>query len=276
MNRSSAGRGLRGARPWRGPWPARRGPWCAVARSVAVSVARAADRSVLSSGTLASAVTTTSRSSTTLRVTFVRIACANADACEHDAPSARCAAADRSATACACRRRGVPPRTGRRPPAPGGGRPPRTRRTHRRRQSPTTPPSITLRLDASDACTTVGRVHDRQHGGRRDAVHVVSECGVADQRQDPVARAHELRLRPGDDTTPSSLRRLRMNGNQGTKVTNGAVRPNENRVPQLHEKYRSIRNAKRTPPKGTTPARGGGGGGRRVSAPGGRADAHPA
>ena len=31
-----------------------------------------------------------------------------------------------------------------------------------------------------------------------------------------------------------------------------------------------------TPEKGTTPARGGGGGGRRVSAPGGRADAHPA
>ncbi|MCW2629686.1 MAG: hypothetical protein JWR48_6408 [Mycobacterium sp.] len=63
----------------------------------------------------------------------------------------------------------------------------------------------------------VGRVHDRQPGGHRDAVHVVSECGVADQRQDPIALVHDLSLRPGDDTTPSSLRRLWMNANLGTR-----------------------------------------------------------
>jgi hypothetical protein len=45
------------------------------------------------------------------------------------------------------------------------------------------------------AARRIGRVDNRQPGGRCDAVHVVSDCGVADQRQDPVACGHDLSLR---------------------------------------------------------------------------------
>ena len=73
------------------------------------------------------------------------------------------------------------------------------------------------------AAGRVGRVDNRQPGGRRDAVHVVSDCGVADQRQDPVACGHDLSLRPGDDTTPSSLRHLWMNADLWINQTNPVV-----------------------------------------------------
>ena len=54
-----------------------------------------------------------------------------------------------------------------------------------------TAPVHTLRLGR------VGRVDDRQPDGRRDAVDIVSQRGVADQRQDPVGCGHDLSLRPG-------------------------------------------------------------------------------
>ena len=73
------------------------------------------------------------------------------------------------------------------------------------------------------AARWVGRVDNRQAGGRRDAVHVVSDCGVADQRQDPVDCGHDLSLRPGDDTAPSSLRRLWTNANLWISQTNSVV-----------------------------------------------------
>src|SRR3954468_9841765 len=119
-------------------------------------------------------------------------------------------------------------------------------------------------------------MNDPQSDGCRNPVDVVSQRRVAAQRQNPFRCGHEPSLQPADDTWPSPRRHLWMNANLGTPDKPLGMSAFENHVPQLTRDEEPVPIAKKTPEKGTTPARGGGGGGRRVSAPGGRADAHPA
>ena len=76
------------------------------------------------------------------------------------------------------------------------------------------------------AAGRLGRVDNRQADGRRDAVDIVAECGVADQRQDPVACGHDLSLQPElRHVAAVAVWHLWMNANLGTKQTNHAVCP---------------------------------------------------
>ena len=113
-----------------------------------------------------------------------------------------------------------------------------------------------------------------------DAVDLVAHRRVGKQRQDAVCSSsvHTVgAVRP----TPAPVRehlwmKSRTVYNARNVCSKYGSENGDSATTRTRQPRRDPAKRRKTPGKGTTPARGGGGGGRRVSAPGGRADAHPA
>ena len=133
---------------------------------------------------------------------------------------------------------------------------------------------------SSTPCGRTGRTraHDPHARGGGDAVDVGAQRrSRRSRRRMPAAACHGPSRRPSDDDATKGAAAIC--GSNSDLWTEPATRDvtSKTAIPQpLARLRRADPVYENDPRKGTTPARGGGGGGRRVSAPGGRADAHPA